>query len=137
MGGEMTWEMNEKEFEAVTALPASDRYSYTIKKVADWEVLWSLVKRQEWTLSADNDEHELVPVWPHERFAAACATGQWESFEPQNIALSTWVEHWDPGIHRDKRLVSVFPVFAADISSVVVCSSRFREDLERELELYE
>jgi hypothetical protein len=39
VGEELMWEMHDKEFEAVRSLPPVERYFYTIKRVADWEVL--------------------------------------------------------------------------------------------------
>jgi hypothetical protein len=38
----MTWVMDDKEFEAVLSLPAQRRYAYLLKRVADWERIWSL-----------------------------------------------------------------------------------------------
>lgn len=131
------WEMHDKEFESVTALPPAERYSYTIKRVADWETLWSLAEKGQWALSGDDKGRELVPVWPHERFARACATGGWGGHEPQQIELPIWMERWIPGLQQENRLISVFPVFSERGRGAVVPPDQFREDLEAELELYE
>ena len=127
------WEMHDKEFEAVRSLPPDERYSYTIKRMADWEVLWSLTDGGEWASAADDEGNELIPVWPHKRFAGACAEGEWDGYDPQPIELSTWMDCWLPGIRREKRLVSVFPVPGAEDRGKVVRPDRFREDLEAEL----
>jgi hypothetical protein len=131
------WEMHDKEFETVRSLPPAERYSYTIKKVTDWEVLWRLADGGGWVLSADDEGHELIPVWLHERFACACAGGEWDGCDPQPIALLLWMDLWVPGMRRDNRLVSVFPVSSAEDRGIVVSPKRFREDLEAELDLYE
>jgi hypothetical protein len=34
--------MDDKEFEAVFSLPAQRRYAYLLKRVVDWERIWSL-----------------------------------------------------------------------------------------------
>lgn len=130
------WEMHDKEFETVRSLPPAERYSYTVKNVADWEVLWCLADGG-WVLSADDEGHELIPVWPHQRFACSCAEGEWDGYDPQPIALSTWMDLWVPGMRRDNRLVSVFPVSSAEDRGIAVSPKRFRKDLETELDLYE
>ena len=131
----MTWEMRDKEFEAVLNTPGPKRYLYTVKKVADFEEVWSLWSDNAWVLAADDAQHELVPIWPHPRFAAACATGVWSQSEPRMIELSTWLEKWIPGIGRDSRLIAVFPT--ASDKGVVVSSDRLKSDLEDEVSQYE
>ncbi len=131
----MTWTMHDKEFESVLSFSGSQRYEYFIKKVADWETVWSLKKENGWVLAADDQGHELVPVWPHERFALACAAGNWAACGPSPIDIATWLERWIPGVLRDRRLVAVFPT--PSDHGVVVSPERLKEDLERELSLYE
>jgi|SRR5215203_1575542 len=131
----MTWVMDDKEFEAVLSLPAQRRYAYLLKRVVDWERIWSLGTEEGWALSSDDEGHELVPVWPHERFAAACAEGSWGGYEPRAIALSVWLGRWIPGMQRDQRMVSAFPTPGGQ--SVRVSPEHFENDLKEELTLYE
>lgn len=131
----MTWVMHDKEFESVLSLPAEPRYSYLIKRVAGWGQVWSLAAEDGWALTSDDEGHELVPVWPHERFAAAYAEGTWSDYKPQAISLSDWIERWIPGMQRDGRMVSAFPTPTGE--SVGVPPERFRDDLYEELTLYE
>jgi hypothetical protein len=88
-------------------------------------------------LSADDEGNKLISVWPHIRFAGACAEGEWDGYDPRPIELSTWMDHWLPELRQEKRLVSVFPVPSAEDRGMVVFPDRFREDLESELDLYE
>ena len=131
----MAWLINDKEFEVVLSLPAQRRYAYLVKRVVDWERIWSLGTEEGWALSGDDEGHELVPVWPHERFAAACAEGSWRGYEPRAIELSVWMERWVPGMQRDRRMVSAFPTPAGE--SVRVSPEDFENDLKEELALYE
>jgi hypothetical protein len=127
--------MYDKEFESVLSLSGSERYRYFVKKVADWEAIWSLRTQEGWILAGDDQGNELVPVWPHERFAVACATGNWSDSEPVRIEISTYLERWIPGMVRDRRLVAIFPT--PSDKGVVVTPERLRQDLEAELSLYE
>lgn len=131
----MMWNVNDREFESVSTLPAEQRYAYFIKRVADWEQVWSLAAQHGWALAGDDDGHELVPVWPHERFAAVCAIDEWAGYEPRPIDLSTWLERWTPGLIRDRRLVAVFPTPGK--KGICVDAAQLRDDLEQELSLIE
>jgi len=131
----MPYNVSDKELVAVLGLPAPERYQYFVKRVADAEAVWSLVGTGGWVLLGDTENHEIVPVWPHERFALACASGDWSSNEPRFISLSEWMEAWLPGIARDDRLIAVFPT--PDSKGPVVSAERLKADLEEELRNYE
>jgi hypothetical protein len=126
--------VDDKEFAAVSALPPAERYAHFVKRVADTEEIWSLRGHEGWVLAGDG-ERELVPVWPHARYAAACATGVWSGAEPSTIALEEWLEAWSRGIARDGRGISVFPLPAGP--GVVTEASRLRDDLLLELQQYD
>jgi len=129
--GSMPRTVNDKELSAVTPLTDPDRYSYLIKEVAGAESLWSLGDASGWVLMSDDQGRELVPIWPHERYAEACATGIWADAVPRRIELLKWMEDWLPGLVRDGRQVAAFPT--PENKGVVVSSSRMRNDLEEEL----
>jgi hypothetical protein len=131
----VTWNMNDKEYEAVLSLPAERRYRYFVKKVAGEQVVWSLTAGNGWASGLDPAGQEVFPVWPHPRFAAACATGSWEGDEPRSIDLSAWLERWTSGLYADGTLVAVFPTPSG--KGVVVGAARLREDIEEECSLYE
>lgn len=130
----MPWEMHDKEFESVSGLSADERYAYFIKKVADFQEVWSLWS-DGWVMMGDEEGHECVPVWPHPRFASACAVGEWAGYEARLVELSPWMEKWIPGIQKDGRHVAVFPLPAG--KNVVVTPARLESDLEEELAQYE
>jgi hypothetical protein len=131
----MSWEMNDKEFESVSMLDNEKRYEYFVSRVSDWEEVWSLASSDgDWALATDDDGTEVVPVWPHERFAAACADGDWANDEPRSITLDQWMERWLPGIARDKRLIAVFPLPGGE--GVRVAAERLQKDLETANEQY-
>ena len=130
----MSWLMNEKEQEAVMSLSASERYSYSIKRIADWEEIWSLWAKDGWVLSEDNEGNKVIPVWPHEKFATACISGEWTNAKPRMIDLKGWMERWIPGMVRDQRLVCIFPT--PRMNGVVVTPERLMNDLADELLKY-
>lgn len=130
MDDTQTWEMNDREFRVVSALPAAERYDHFVKRAADWGAVWGIRSPGGWRVMAGDDGRETLPVWPHPRFAGACAVGEWADSEPAAISLDDWLEKWTPGLAGDGRLVAVFPV---DARGVVVTPKRLADDLGAEL----
>lgn len=130
----MTWTVNDQEYASVMTLDPPKRYAYWIKRVADWEEVWSLASPDGWVLMGDDEGRELVPVWPHPRYASAFASGDWEGCEPKAISLDDWLGKWVPGMERDGQLVAVFPTL--DGKGIRRFPAQVRDDLEEELENY-
>jgi hypothetical protein len=131
----MSWEVNDKELDAVLALPAPKRYEYFVKHVADSEELWGLRDSGGFVVAADDGGGQSMPVWPHRRYAEACAQSEWSGSEPEPISLSEWLEGWSGELEEDGRKVAVFP--DQDSGSVVREPGELREDLRAEAAQYE
>jgi hypothetical protein len=131
----MSWTPNEKEILTVVSLEAAKRYEQWIKKVVDEEIVWSLWKEGGWALAEDNARRQLVPVWPHSKYAALGAEGFWAGYKPKSITLDEWVDSWIPGIERDERFVAVFPT--PGNKGVAVEPRGLERDLREELLKYE
>ena len=127
--------LSDKEYAAVIALPAPERYGHFVRQVADWKEIWSLKAASGWVAMSSSDGHECLPVWPHSRYAHAFAEGEWEGAEPTAIPLDHWIEKWTPGMTRDGRMVAVFPTTAE--RGIVVTPERLYDDLREELAQYE
>jgi hypothetical protein len=131
----MSQQLHDREFESVLALPGPDRYEYFVKRVVDGEQLWSLRNADGWVMAGDAQGREMIAVWPHERFAVACAAGDWQGTSPEPIALADWMEAWLPGMARDGLLVAVFPTPAGE--GVPVTPDSLKDDLASEILEYE
>jgi hypothetical protein len=131
----MPYKINRQEFEAVSSLPPAERYEHFVKRVADWEEVWTLRSPDGFALADDGDGRELVPVWPHPDYAGACACGAWADYLPDMISPARFREKWLPGIERDARAVSVFPVPAGP--GIVSEAPRLAADLEAALSQYD
>jgi hypothetical protein len=127
-------QMHDKEFSALLGLPAPDRYAVFVSRVADWEEVWSLRTADGWCLMANDDGVELIPVWPHQRFADACADAQKQE-KAATISLEDWLNKWLPGMMGDGRHIAVFPVPSG--KGIVVSPERLKADLLAECEQYE
>lgn len=123
--------ISDREFASVVALPGRERYRHFIGQVADWKAVWSLRTTEGWVL-VGADAKELVPVWPHRRYAEVCAK---DGHFPECIELEDWLEKWLPGMSKDRRQLAVFPTPAGQ--GVVVSPERLRDDLLEELKKYD
>ncbi|QVN17065.1 DUF2750 domain-containing protein [Burkholderia pyrrocinia] len=95
-----------KKIENVLRLDAQSRCEYFVRKVADFEVVWSLFDKGWATASAGTAT--VVPFWPEEAFAKLCATDEWQGFYPKEIALDEFLGRWLPGMANDHRICAVF-----------------------------
>jgi hypothetical protein len=126
--------LTDAEFEAVTALDGEARYKHFVKQVADWRQVWSLCTDHGWVM-AEEAGRELVPMWPHERYAAVCASGAWHGAVPGSVELATLLTEWLPHLARQQRNIAVFPVPSG--KGVSVSPDQLRDDLDLAIQDYE
>ena len=131
----MAWILRDQEIKAVTGLNGAKRCEYLVKRVADTEQLWSLRAADGWVQMGDDTGAPLFPIWPHERYAEACATGDWADCKPAPISLEDWLQAWTPGLEKDARKVAVFPL--ATGAGVVMAPRDLESALRQELENYD
>ena len=131
----MPWTPDEKEIQAVLALDGPARYRHLVKKAADERLVWSLWHPEGWALAQDDAGCQLIPIWPHSKYAELCADRSWAGFDPKAIPVNAWLDRWIAGMERDGRLVAAFPT--PNDKGVIVDPRRFERDLRRELTQYE
>ena len=137
----MEKKISEKEFESIIQLPTLERYSYSLKLIADCETVWGLVDPLDgkWCMSCDDNGNEHIPFWPHSKYAETSVEGCWTGAVPKSINLDDFIKIWLPGMVRDKLKVSLFPtpsqvqisVAPAQLLKdlVVYCNENFNEEL--------
>ncbi len=81
-----TRKINQKQIEAVLALPAAKRYAHFLKLVADWQELWGLYD-DGWAMAATDSGEPVFPMWPAEEYAARCIGEQWVGYLPKSSRL--------------------------------------------------
>ncbi|WP_369944225.1 DUF2750 domain-containing protein [Xanthomonas medicagonis] len=128
--------MHRNKIENLIKMDAEDRYRYFLRKVADYEEVWGLKGANGW-LTVDACDHGRigVPLWPEKEFAVVNCVGEWARANPEKIELSVFIERWIPGLIRDNRVISVFPVVAG--KSVHVDPRLFLSEIEKEMDQYE
>jgi hypothetical protein len=124
--------MNQKEFASVIKQPPSVRYSYFIKKVADYEEVWSLYDHG-WATARDDEGNMLIPFFPKKEYAEYCAVSEWKNFKAEPIDLYEFIDKWLVGMREDRVRPSIFPT---NEDAVLVEIDVLLRDLNNELENY-
>ena len=124
-----------KEIEKVSNLSPFERYKYFIKKVADFEELWTIVYDNKDLALSEVDNNTLVSFWTSEQFIMNNLNGGWEKCIPLKIDLDDFESIFIPLIVENNYLVNIFPVNGK--SGFVVNINEFTRDLNEELENYE
>ena len=112
----MAWNLKEKEVEALLAADGKRRYEYFVRRVCETRKVWTLYA-DGWASFSDG-EKTLVPLWPHETYAARFGKGDWSSFAPTSITLRVFLDHWIPGMKKDRVEPAIFPVDSGSAVSV-------------------
>jgi hypothetical protein len=125
--------VNQKQMEAVFALPGPKRFEHFIKVIADREEVWGLYQ-EGWALSATDDGTTVFPFWPAREYAQTCAANEWQGYEPRSIPLSDFADTLLPKLKRDGVLPGAF--FTPSGKGVTPSIEELKAALEAELENY-
>lgn len=127
--------MNNRELENVIKLEPFKRYQYFIKKVADFEELWTIVDEEDDYALSDIDEFSLVSFWPAEEFIYSNLEEGWKDCKPLRLTLDDLQENLYDLIIDENYLINVFPINGR--TGFIVKLDEFKRDLEEELDKIE
>jgi hypothetical protein len=127
---------SNKEIESVSALSSDKRYTYFIKKVADWEECWGLYE-DGWTLLGDEEGNIIFPLWPSAEYAQACATKNWTTCKPKSICLDELIDNILPELMKENKSIAAFIVHADHFHAITVTANKLLNDLKDECSLYD
>ena len=125
--------INQKQIEAVTALPGQKRYEHFVKVVADWEEVWGLYQ-DGWALAATDDGQQVFPLWPAKEYAQQCADKEWAGYEPEPSSLDDFMGELLPSLKNDGVLPGIF--YTPSDNGVTPTVDQLLADLNEELENY-
>ncbi|WP_228455545.1 DUF2750 domain-containing protein [Chryseobacterium potabilaquae] len=121
--------------ENILKLEPFERYKYFIKKIADWEVFYTLIdKNGEYVLS-ELEGQKLFPVWSAEEFAKLCMISGWENTAIRKLDLDDLENEIIDFIADSNCLINIFPIY--DKTGFVVTLKEFAKDLSEELKNYQ
>lgn len=123
-----------EHIEVVSNLTSEERYRYTMKRIADLQVMYTLSNAQDDIVWSELDGELMVPFWTAPEFAHKCIFGGWENTKVKMITLDDFEEEIIDFLAENEYLMNIFPI--ADRTGFVVDLLEFSRDLAVELESY-
>ncbi len=125
--------LSEAAFSATVSLVGSERFAHFLRQAITERHVWGLRDSRGWAGIAGSRGESCFPIWPHPRFAEACAVEDWATHTPAAIRIEDWIENWLPALDADGAAVAVFP--NPQGSSVIVSGAELQDQLLEQLEM--
>lgn len=126
--------LNQTEIDKVILLDPIKRYNYFLKKIADNELLYTLINEKGNYVVSVIDNIFILPLWSSPDFASLCQIKGWDNYTIREITLEEFEDNVVNHIEENKYLLNVFPVY--DKTGFVLDLEEFIRDLNEELENY-
>lgn len=126
--------MKEIEIQNVMKLIPFERYKYFIKKVADFEELWTIIDINGDYALCDVDDNIMISFWPKSEYIVSNLIDEWKNCKPIKLTLDHLENDIFKIIINEGYLINIFPVNGK--SGFVVDLKEFIRDLNDELEKY-
>ncbi|RKO80197.1 DUF2750 domain-containing protein [Pectobacterium parmentieri] len=128
--------VSAKEIEVMSSKPAKDRYIYFIKRVADWESVWTLGDEDGYVTSEDGNGRTYLPLWPAKEYARISAEGNWDGLQLKEISLDEILDELLPQLIEDAVDLAIF-MSPNEINSPTLTAKNVLKDLLAECAKYE
>lgn len=125
--------INQKQIDAVLALPSEKRYEHFVKVVADWQEVWGLYS-EGWALAATETGVTVFPMWPAKEYAALCADKEWTGYVPESFSLDDLLNELLPKLKRDGVVPGIF--YTPSDKGITPTIDQFVNDLNEEIDQY-
>lgn len=116
--------LRQEEIKALNKATISERYFYTLSVMVDEGWTWSISADNDWMWIPIEEGQQMIPIWPHEEMALACAP---EGMEVHPISFDDWMAHWIPRLQTTGELVIVYP--GPDIQGLVTSGEGMAADI--------
>lgn len=127
--------ISSKEFEALNKCGSEIRYSYTLKRIADTETMWSIVDEEGLFAIQDYNNAHILPIWSSKEYAQAFCQKEWNNFKYSAFTLDYFENYMIDYICQNDLLINVFPTVSDPFGKIVGLNT-FAEDLGKALEDY-
>ena len=127
--------ISNEEFEALTKCRPEVRYQYTLKRIADTETMWSIVRDKSSFAIQSFGKERLLPIWSSKEYAQAFCINDNADCESIAITLDSFEESVIDYICKEELLLNIFPTVQESLGKIVGLNT-FTEDLSDILEDY-
>lgn len=127
--------ISQEQITAVSALEAKERYSHSLKMIADTEEMYSILDSEgNWVL-AELEGRTIFFIWSAEGYAQPFLKQEWKDSSVEKITIDEYDDEISDFLNEKNILISVFSI--NNQSGFVVTEEEFKRDLNIELEQYE
>lgn len=126
--------ISNEEFEALTKCRPEVRYQYTLKRIADTETMWSIVRDKSSFAIQSFGKERLLPIWSSKEYAQAFCINDNADCESIAITLDFFEESVIDYICKEELLLNIFPTVQESLGKIVGLNT-FAEDLSDILEI--
>ncbi|MBB1537743.1 MAG: DUF2750 domain-containing protein [Prevotella sp.] len=130
-------DITKQEFDAIIKLSPEERYVYFIKRICDWEQIWTLYSDDNLVLNEDKKGKLEVFLFPYETFVSYYAHGtkSMEEAVGKCFHLDEFMgKVMEKLLSHDVNMALVFPV--ANAYGLKVTMKKLINDINEELENY-
>ena len=122
------YKVSKEEVDALIKCPSDVRYQYSLKRIADTEVMWSVADEEESCIIQTHDNQRLLPIWPFKEYAQVYGVDKTKEYKYIPIILDINVDSFIDLIAQEKLLINVFPTEKEPLGKIVGLNT-FAEDL--------
>ena len=122
------------EINALITQTSETRYIYTLKRIADSEYLWTIVKDDKSFFVQNNGIDFFIPIWSAREYAILFCNTLGKEYRIVSISLDEFAENVIDVICAQQYLLNVFPTIK-DCGKIVSVQI-FAEDLSKFLNDY-
>ncbi|WP_040252155.1 DUF2750 domain-containing protein [Psychroserpens mesophilus] len=126
--------MNIKKIENVLKQSAQDRYGYLIRKVADFQTIFTICDRSGGLITIGDNKVKCIPFWPEKEFAELHLTHGWSNYKVKAFNLNDFLT-WLNKLQSDNYSIAGFP--NGKLNAVVVSPDEIKNHLIYECRKYE
>ncbi len=125
-----------EEMRAVIALSPQERYNYTLKRIADTEIMWTIGTTDNFIITQVCENQKLFSVWSAKEYAQKFCETSFLEYECIAITLEYFESEIIDMICCKDIKMNVFPK-SVDSVGLIVDINTFADDLGKILEDYD
>ena len=111
--------ISKEEFQALEKCNSETRYTYTVKRIIDTEVLWTIVDEEDHLVIQTDGNKKLLPVWSSKEYAQVfCVKGE-NNYKYSPITSETFQYSVIDYIKQNGILINVFPTKKEPLGKIV------------------
>jgi len=125
-------QLTESDIAKLFKKPGEKRYEYFIKQLAANEEVYGLADEEGWALLGDDDDADILPLFPASEFAELFRTAMdFEEYKVEALDVAELMS-WLDDLEKDGMLVAVFPNL--ELNGAVVEPQLLKADLQKEFD---